>query len=287
MKETIAVWFSCGAASAVAAKKTIEMYGNTHNILVVNNPVKEEHEDNRRFLLDVQEWIQHPIIEATNKNFPNASIVEVFDKRKYMSNEYGAPCTLLLKKEARYQFEKQNKIDWHVLGFPIDEWERQYKFNMGERANTLPVLISNLIPKNDCFRILKKANIKLPEIYSLGYPNANCIGCVKATSPTYWNLVRITHPHIFQQRAEQSRRIGAKLVRVKGNRIYLDELKPTDKGAPMKSWECGNFCEVGKSSGFEKTEVRGQNFLKHSNSDVTSNSGALHLPCVSTSEAAF
>ena len=32
MKQTIAVWFSCGAASAVAAKKTIEKYGKTHKV---------------------------------------------------------------------------------------------------------------------------------------------------------------------------------------------------------------------------------------------------------------
>ena len=47
--ETIAVWFSCGAASAVAAKKTIEKYGESHNVIVVNNLVVNEHEDNRRF----------------------------------------------------------------------------------------------------------------------------------------------------------------------------------------------------------------------------------------------
>lgn len=69
VKETIAVWFSCGAASAIAAKKTIDKYSKTHNILIVNNPVKEEHEDNRRFLLDVQEWLQHPIIEAKKQRF--------------------------------------------------------------------------------------------------------------------------------------------------------------------------------------------------------------------------
>jgi hypothetical protein len=49
-KPVIAVWFSCGAASAVAAKKTIEKYGDTHHIRIINNPVAEEHEDNRRFL---------------------------------------------------------------------------------------------------------------------------------------------------------------------------------------------------------------------------------------------
>lgn len=243
-KETIVVWFSCGAASAVAAKKTIEKYGETHNIIVVNNPVIEEDVDNLRFLKDVEKWLGVEIIEARNKKFPNASIIEVFDKVKYVSGVKGAPCTKQLKKEARYQFEKRVHIDYHVLGFTIDEWERQKRFNEGERANTIPVLISELITKEDCFKILRKANIELPRIYSLGYPNANCIGCVKATSPTYWNLVRKTFPDVFKQRAEQSRRIGAKLVRVKGKRIFLDELKSTDKGAKIKSWECGIFCDT-------------------------------------------
>ena len=35
---------------------------------------------------------------------------------------------------------------------------------------------------------------------------------LQATSPTYWNLVRRTHPESFQQRAEQSRGLGVKLV---------------------------------------------------------------------------
>jgi len=242
--KTIAVWFSCGAASAVAAKQTIDMYGKTHNILVVNNPIKEEHEDNRRFLKDVSEWIGYPILEAKNKNFPNASIVEVFDKEKYMGGVAGAPCTMKLKKMARYQFELENNIDSHVLGFTVDEWTRQKNFSEHERGNSLPILVSSLTTKDDCFKILNKANIRLPEIYSMGFPNANCVGCVKASSPTYWNLVRKLFPEVFEQRAEQSRRIGARLVRVKNKRIFLDELKPTDVGAQMKSWECGIFCDT-------------------------------------------
>lgn len=102
--------------------------------------------------------------------------------------------------------------------------------------------MSNLVTKKDCFNTLAKSKILTPRIYALGYPNANCIGCVKATSPTYWNLVRQTHPEVFEQRAEQSRRIGCKLVRVKGKRIFLDELKTTDVGGNIKSWECGIFC---------------------------------------------
>jgi hypothetical protein len=244
MKETIAVWFSNGAASAVAAKLTVDKYRDTHNILIVNNPIKEEHEDNLRFKSDIQSWLSQPIIEAKCKEYPNASIVEVFDKRKYMSGRKGAPCTMLLKKQARYEFELSHNIDWHVLGFPIEEIARHERFTKFERSNVMPVLIDAKLTKIDCFETLIKSGIKLPYIYKLGFPNANCIGCVKSQSPTYWNLVRRTFPEVFNQRVEQSRRIGCKMVKVKGKNTYLDELLPTQKGGKIKSWECSIFCDT-------------------------------------------
>lgn len=242
--ETIAVWFSCGAASAVAAKLTVDKYKNTHNIIIVNNPVKEEHSDNLRFMKDVEKWIGFPITQAKSKEFPSGSIVDVFEKRKYVSGVFGAPCTKYLKKQARYEFEAEHKIDWHVLGFTIDEINRHERFVKGERGNVLPILIDAKLTKGNCFDILLGEGIKLPKIYSLGYPNANCIGCVKSQSPSYWNLVRKTFPEVFEQRAEQSRRIGARLVKVKGERLFLDELKTTDKGGKIKSWDCGIFCDT-------------------------------------------
>lgn len=242
--ETIAVWFSCGAASAVAAKRTIDKYSGTHNILIINHPVHEEDADNRRFLIDVANWLGATIINAVNTDAGTISAVEVWDQRKYMSGMKGAPCTVVLKKQARYEFESKNKIDWHVLGFTYDEKYRHDRFVKGERENVLPILIDEKITKDDCFRIIEEAGILLPLTYRLGYPNANCIGCVKATSPTYWNHVRNMHPAIFQQRAEQSRRIGARLVRHKGKRIFLDELPPDAKGRKMKSHDCGIFCDT-------------------------------------------
>jgi len=134
-----------------------------------------------------------------------------------------------------------------------------------------------------CFEILRKAGIKLPRIYDMGYPNANCIGCVKATSATYWNHVRKMNPDAYLQREKQSKNIGARLVRchpkylpfwekrgflgewhdtrtgeclhvtdkktgkrkLVSPRIFLDELPAHAKGQPMKSMntECGIFCE--------------------------------------------
>jgi len=243
--ETIAVWFSCGAASAVAAKKTIEKYGDTKFIRVLNNPIMEEDEDNRRFLRDVQAWIGIPVEIIRSKKYPSGSAVEVWEKRKFMSGPMGAPCTLELKKYARQEWEKENHTDWHVLGFTADERKRHDRFVLTERSNVLPVLIDEGITKADCYQILERAGIKLPRIYSMGYPNANCIGCVKATSPTYWSHVKSVHPKIFEERAEQSRRIGARLVRYKGKRMFLDELPEGAKGNSMKNMdiECGLFCE--------------------------------------------
>ena len=225
--DTIAVWFSCGAASAVAAKKTIEKYGSFATVRVINNPVAEEHEDNRRFLKDVEKWLGVEIETAVNSKFPSGSAVEVWEKRKYMSGIAGAPCTLELKKVARQEWENANHHDWIVLGFTADERDRAERFQKTERKNLLPVLIGAGITKSDCFRILFAADIEKPAIYDMGYPNANCIGCVKATSPTYWNHVRMMHPAVFDERAEQSRRLGARLVRVKNQRLFLDEL-PAD-----------------------------------------------------------
>lgn len=244
MKKTIAVWFSCGAASAVAAKKTIEKYGATHNILIVNNPVDEEDADNNRFLKDVAKWIDHEIIFAINYEIGTTSAVEIWDRRKYMAGIKGAPCTLLLKKEARYQFELTHEIDYHVLGFAYDEIARHERFVKFERENVIPVLIDEKITKDDCFVIIENAGIELPKSYQLGFNNANCYGCPKATSPTYWNLVREKKPEVFAARAIQSRQIGARLVRYKGQRIFLDELPVDAKGQKIKSYECGIFCDT-------------------------------------------
>ena len=150
-----------------------------------------------------------------------------------------------IKKEARQHWEKQNPHDYIVLGFTADEQSRHERFVQTERSNVLPVLIEAGITKQDCYRIVSDANLMLPQVYLQGYPNANCIGCVKATSPTYWNHVRKNHPEVFEERAVQSRQIGAKLAVVKGERIFLDELDPQAKGRPLKGmdFECGIFCE--------------------------------------------
>ena len=246
--DVIAVWFSCGAASAVAAMQTLRRYGNIAEVRILNNPVAEEDEDNIRFLCDVEKWLGVRIEPVLNSAWPEASAEVVWERRRGMSFPNGAPCTAELKKKARQEWEQKNRADWHVLGFTADETKRHERFVLSERENVLPVLIEAGLTKQDCYDILRAEGLELPRIYSLGYPNANCIGCVKATSPTYWNHVRRVHPDVFERRAAQSREIGVRLVRYKGKRMFLDELPADAVGRPMKGmdFECGIFCEEKK-----------------------------------------
>lgn len=130
-------------------------------------------------------------------------------------------------------------------GFTSEEAHRADRFRKFERENLLTPLIEKKLAKSDCFMMLMEAGVALPNIYRRGYPNANCIGCVKSSSPTYWNHVRKEDPEVFEQRAKQSRNIGAKLVKWKGKRIFLDELDPNAYGGKMKDldFECGIFFE--------------------------------------------
>ena len=132
--DTIVVWFSSGAASAVAARLTIDKYPECI-VRIVNNPIADEDPDNLRFLHDVEKWLGVQIESATNSKYPNCSAEEVWDARKYMSGVAGAPCTGELKKKARQQWESNNKTEWMVLGFTADEKSRHENFVLSERDN--------------------------------------------------------------------------------------------------------------------------------------------------------
>jgi hypothetical protein len=246
---TIAVWFSCGAASAVAAQLTLERYGDTHHVRILNNPIKEEGPDNQRFLRDVSAWLGRPIEHVVNPKYPAASVREIWDHRRAMSFAHGgATCTFHAKKEARQIWERDNPTAGIVLGFTVEERRRHDNFVLTERSDLIPVLIDAGLTKQDCFNRLAAAGLTLPSSYADGYPNANCrvSGCIKATSPTYWNHHRKHDPEGHAETAAQSRRLNVRLVRYKGTRIFLDELPLDARGRPLKNLtmpECGLFCE--------------------------------------------
>lgn len=220
----VVVWFSCGAASAVAAKLALEKYG-TRACVVYCDTMKSEHPDNARFFEDVQRWLGREIIRI--KSLKYDSVDDVFEKRTYVSGVKGAACTTEMKKIPRFHFQLPDDV--HVFGFTFEEQGRIENFEKNNPDLILDwVLRESAYSKKRCLYTLEQAGIQMPEMYRLGFTNNNCLGCVKATSPTYWQRVRRNFPEVFARRAKRSREIGARLVRINNERRFLDEL-PDDE----------------------------------------------------------
>lgn len=240
------VWFSCGAASAVAAKLAVDAY-DTDCDVVYCDTAEAEHPDNQRFLRDVESWIGREVTIIRSAKY--STVDSVFEGTRYMAGVAGARCTVEMKKRPREAYQRPDDV--HIFGYTADEAKRADAFedqNPGLLVSW--ILIDQGVTKADCLRRLASAGIALPEMYGLGFDHNNCIGCVKATSAGYWNRVRSLFPDVFAKRARQSRLLGVKLVRfrregaAKASRGFLDEL-PREATAPDDGEiDCGPVCQV-------------------------------------------
>lgn len=247
--ERVLVWFSCGAASAVAAKKSLELYGHTHEVLIVNCDTRNsEHPDNYRYSADCEKWFGQTVLFIRNNQYEDVD--DVFDQTRYMSGVRGARCTAMLKKVPRLHFSRPT--DWHVFGYTADGRERKRLKDFRERNPALRVLdpLGDLgLTKFKCHLMLSQAGIRQAAMYALGFNNNNCPGCVKASSPWYWAMVRKHFPEVFKRRCEQSRELGVRLVEIHHHeRIFLDELPPGEperfknRRSKKEDLSCGPEC---------------------------------------------
>ena len=231
-------WFSCGAASAVATILAAKKY---KNIEAVYCRVEEEHPDNLRFLeeFQVKTGIRVSVIRDEQHH---GSIYQVFEKRGFIKNQYGAPCTMILKKNVRKAYQRPGDIQ--IFGYTADEQDRADLFIDANNEVTEDfILIDNGIKKQECYSHLQQRGIELPVMYRLGYNNNNCVGCVKG-GMGYWNKIRKDFPVQFYRMAKLERRIGHAINKDKKGPVYLNELDPkrgrfkTDAPA-----DCGFTCE--------------------------------------------
>jgi len=70
----VLVSFSCGAASAVAAKMAVDKYGDRVEIIYCDT-LKYEHPDNIRFLNDVSAWVGKPIKIVSSPKYDAAACI--------------------------------------------------------------------------------------------------------------------------------------------------------------------------------------------------------------------
>jgi len=228
----------------VATKLAIVNNAGRLPLVAARCVVREEHPDNDRFAADCEKWFGMPITNLINKKF-DGSIYEVFRQRSYISGVQGAPCTLHLKKEVRFAFERPS--DAHVFGYCAEEQGRWDDFLDANNIDATSPLMDRGLSHSDCLAIVQDEAIELPAMYRLGYKHNNCIGCCKATGQGYWNKIKKDFPANFDRMAKESRRLNVRLIRVNDERKFLDELKPgTGNYQDEPEVQCGVFCEIAK-----------------------------------------
>ena len=208
------IWFSCGAASAVAAYLTLK---HTPDAVLAYCDTGGEHSDNMRFLQDVQRWLNKEVIILRNGKYKDH--FDVIRKTRYVNGAKGARCTVELKKVLRFEFQRADDIQ--VFGYTCDEQDRADRFlkSFPEVDAKFPLIEKNFT-KEMCLGFIREVGIKLPAMYELGFNNNNCIGCVKGGAG-YWNWIRRFFPEHFLEMARLEREVGHSCI--KG--IFLDELK--------------------------------------------------------------
>lgn len=227
------VWLSAGVSSFIAGylAKGVDKY--------IYIDIDNQHPDSLRFIKDCEKVLDRPI-EILKSEY--GSVENVIRKVKAVNTPYGAPCTRILKKLVRQQWEQEHKCDLtYVWGFDCNETKRAERLanTMFEFTHEFP-LIDNGISKEEAHGMLERLGIARPRMYDLGYSNNNCVGCVKG-GMGYWNKIRKDFPEVFNKMAKLEREIGHSCI--KGT--FLDELDPergrmNDEITP----ECGIACEL-------------------------------------------
>ena len=229
-------WFSCGAASAVATKLSSPD-------VIAYCEVGSEHSDNKRFMDDCSIWFGQEITLLKNPKYKDTW--DVWEKNKYISGIAGAPCTKQLKVAPRLAFQKPDDI--HIFGYTADSSDVKRAKGLTENWPELKCefpLIERGLTKASCMSMIEKAGLKLPAIYSFGFPNANCVPCCKAQSPSYWAMVRKHFPDEFKRMAQLSRKLGARLAKLKGERIFIDEVPQDQKLTEPLAPDCDFLCSL-------------------------------------------
>lgn len=234
--------FSCGAASAVATKLTLSEF-NGSDLVVCYAETGSEDSDNVRFLADCEAWFSVPVVRLKNPKYKDTW--DVWETRKYIAGTEGAPCTGYLKISPQLAFQRPHDI--HIFGYTADSNDMRRADAFRENWPDLQVrtpLIERGINKAACLAMILSAGIEPPRTYAMGFPNANCIPCCKATSPDYWALVRREYPLEFTRMDKLSRKLEVKLSRIKGERVYVGDIPIDWPVIEAIAPECDLLCHM-------------------------------------------
>lgn len=240
MKAKKVCWISAGVSSFMAGV----IAGDVDEWIYID--VSDQHPDSIRFIKDCEKAIGIDIKILKSSEYKSVSDC-VLSAGAFMNrHNFFAPCTNWLKKRVRKEWEYLNRdyIITYVWGFDANEKNRaaRVEYAMPEFYHQFPLIDKNLDKQNVHGLFNSMFNFKRPVMYDLGYPNNNCVGCVKG-GMGYWNKIRVDFPDVFNERAKLERVIGNTILKDNGKPLYLDSLDCTRGNMNLEVFpDCGVFC---------------------------------------------
>jgi len=239
MKKKIC-WVSAGISSFMAGY----LAGDVDEWIYID--IADQQEDSIRFIKDCEKAIGKKIQVLKSSQYRCVEdCVRAFGGFRNPGNGF-APCTNWLKKRVRKEWEAQHTDCelTYVWGFDLAEKGRAERMvEANPQSNHEFPLIAKNLSKEEVHGLFERTfAFARPLMYDLGYPNNNCIGCIKG-GMGYWNRIRKDFPEVFESRAKLERLVGHSMLKDKNGPVYLDELDP-DRGDMNTEIfpDCGIMC---------------------------------------------
>lgn len=209
--------------------------------------IADQHPDSIRFIHDCEKAIGKEIQILKSKEYE--CVADCVKTAGFIGNYRTgiAVCTNWLKKRVRKEWEEKHK-DYeltYVWGFDLKEKHRAERtIESNPQAKHEFPLIKKSLSKEDVHGLFERTfDFAWPKMYDMGYPNNNCVGCVKG-GMGYWNHIRVDFPEVFEIRAKLERKVGQSILKDgNGNPLYLDELEPDRGNMNMEIFpDCSIMC---------------------------------------------
>jgi len=236
MKKLKVCWLSAGVSSFIAGY----LAEDVDEFIYID--VADQHEDSIRFIKDCEKALNKEIQILSSKEYKSVEdCVLTFGGFKSAFNQF-APCTNWLKKRVRkeWEYKHQDYEITYVWGFDLNEKHRAERTieSNPDTKHEFPLIDKGLSKQEVHGFFETHFDFARPLMYDLGYPNNNCIGCVKG-GMGYWNRIRKDFPDVFKARAELERKVGYSILKD----CYLDELDENRGNMNTEIFpECGIMC---------------------------------------------
>lgn len=207
--------------------------------------IGDQHPDSMRFIKDCEKAIGKEIQVLKSQEY---NCVEDCARAfgGFRATNRFAPCTNWLKKRVRKEWELEHS-DYeltYVWGFDLNEKnraERMVEANP-QAAHEFPLIDRGLSKEEVHGLFYQLFSFQRPLMYRLGYPNNNCLGCIKG-GMGYWNRIRRDFPEVFESRAKLERQLGYAILKDNNGPVFLDELDPDRGDMDMEVFpDCGIMC---------------------------------------------